>query len=81
MRQHLFRLVLRQWIEHRDPDNLRLPAIINPIGWLALTTLLSQVPLPVGVPLLGDNLGLGSSRSRWCTGCRWTDGSPWGSGS
>ena len=54
---HHLRYVLRQWIEHKNPANLRLHVWINGIGWLGLMTVLSQLPVPVGVPLLGANAG------------------------
>jgi FAD binding domain/D-arabinono-1,4-lactone oxidase len=57
MSEHHLRFVLRQWIEHKNPSNLRLHVWINGGGWLALTTLLSQIPIPVAVPLLGSNAG------------------------
>lgn len=59
MNAHHLRFVLRQYIEHRDPENLRLHVWASAASWLALSTLLSQVPLPLphAVPLLGENLG------------------------
>ena len=57
MNKHHLRYFLRQWIEHTNPANLRLHTWINGIGWLALTTLLSQIPTPVGLPILGANAG------------------------
>jgi hypothetical protein len=57
MNRHHLRFVLRQYIEHKNPSNLRLHAWTHAIGWLALTTVLSQVPLPFAVPVLGSNLG------------------------
>ncbi len=57
MNGHHLRFVLRQYIEHKDPENLRLHVWTNGVAWLGLTTALSQVPLPFGVPLLGANLG------------------------
>jgi FAD/FMN-containing dehydrogenase len=57
MNEHHLRFVLRQWIEHKNPANLRLHVWINGVGWLGLTTVLSQIPVPVGVPLLGANVG------------------------
>lgn len=54
---HHLPFVLRQWIEHKIPENLRLHVWINGIGWLGLMTLLSQVPMPISVPLLGANAG------------------------
>jgi hypothetical protein len=59
MNRHHLRFVLRQYIEHRNPSNLRLHVWTHAIGWLALTTALSQVPLPFSVPILGANLGAG----------------------
>jgi phosphoribosylcarboxyaminoimidazole (NCAIR) mutase len=50
-------LVLRQFIEHKNPANRRLHVWTNAVAWLGLTTVLSQVPLSVGVPILGANLG------------------------
>ena len=57
MNRHHFRLVLRQWIEHQNPANLRLHVWSNAAAWLGLTTALSQVPVPVAVPLLGASVG------------------------
>ncbi len=62
MNRHHQRFVLRQYIEHKNPANLRLHLWTNGVGWLALTTVLSQVPLPgplagLRVPLLGANVG------------------------
>jgi L-gulonolactone oxidase len=57
-RRHL-RFVARQHIEHKDPSNLRIHVWTSAVAWLALTTALSQVPLPLPfeVPVLGSNLG------------------------
>jgi len=55
--RHHLRFVLRQYIEHKNPANLRLHVWTNGIGWLALTTVLSQIPVPFAVPVLGANLG------------------------
>jgi hypothetical protein len=58
--RHHLRFVLRQYIEHKNRSNLRLHIWTNGIGWLGLTTVLSQVPLPFAVPalgVLGANLG------------------------
>jgi FAD/FMN-containing dehydrogenase len=55
--RHHFRFVLRQWMEHQNPANLRLHVWSNGAAWLAMTTVLSQVPVPVAVPLLGPSLG------------------------
>ncbi|MFO0612785.1 MAG: FAD-binding protein [Polyangiaceae bacterium] len=57
MNRHHLRFVLRQYIEHKDPENLSLHVSTSAIGWLALTTALSQVPLPLEIPLLGANVG------------------------
>src|SRR6476646_3920414 len=57
MRSHLFGLVLRQYIEHKNPSNLRIHVWSNAVLWLSLTTLLSQIPAPIGVPVLGANIG------------------------
>jgi len=57
MNRHHLRFVLRQYIEHKNPSNRRLHVWTHGIGWLGLTTALSQVPLPFGVPILGANLG------------------------
>ena len=57
MRAHLFRLFLRQYIEHKNPANLQLHVVFNGVFWTALITVLSQVPLPWSVPGLGANLG------------------------
>jgi hypothetical protein len=53
LRSPHLRFVLRQYIEHKNPANLRLHLWTNTVAWLALTTLLSQLPLPLGIPLLG----------------------------
>jgi hypothetical protein len=55
--RHHLRFVLRQYIAHKNPSNLRLHFWTSGIAWLGLTTALSQVPLPFGVPVLGANLG------------------------
>src|SRR5262245_55930154 len=57
MTRHHLRFVLRQWIEHQNPANLRLHVWSNGAAWLGLTTALSQVPVPVAVPLLGPSVG------------------------
>jgi len=59
MSRHHLRFVLRQYIEHKNASNLRLHVWTHGIAWLALTTALSQVPLPLPfqVPLLGATLG------------------------
>jgi hypothetical protein len=57
MNRHHLHLVLRQYIEHKDRSNLRLHIWTHGIGWLAITTALSQVRLPFAVPVLGANLG------------------------
>jgi hypothetical protein len=57
MNRHHLRFVLRQYVEHKDPANLRIHAWTNGIGWLAIATALSQVPIPLAVPVLGANLG------------------------
>src|ERR1700729_727634 len=57
MTRHHLRFVLRQYIEHKDPSNLKLHVWTHAVSWLALTTLLSQIPLPFGVPILGANVG------------------------
>ncbi len=57
MNRHHLRFVLRQWIEHQNPANLRLHVWGNGAAWLGLTTVLSQVPVPVALPLLGPSLG------------------------
>jgi hypothetical protein len=56
-RSHLIKVLLRQYIEHKDADNLRVHVWSNAILWSGWITLLSQVPMPVAVPLLGANLG------------------------
>ena len=61
MHRHHVSFVLRQYLEHKSPENLRLHLWTHCIGWLAFTTALSQVaialPPSVPVPLLGANLG------------------------
>jgi len=57
MTRHHLRFVLRQWIEHQNPTNLRLHVWLSGTAWLALTPALSQVPAPVAVPLLGPSVG------------------------
>lgn len=56
---HNLRFVLRSYIEHRNPENLKLHVWSHGIGWIALTTALSQMPLPLpfDVPLFGANAG------------------------
>lgn len=57
MNRHHQRFVLRQYIEHKIEANLRLHAWTNGVAWLAFVTVLSQVPLPIRIPVLGGNLG------------------------
>jgi hypothetical protein len=57
MNRHHLRFVLRQHIAHKNPAILRIHVWTHAAGWLALTTVLSQVALPLEVPLLGNNLG------------------------
>jgi hypothetical protein len=57
MNRHHRRFVLRQYIGHKTPSNLRIHLWTHAIGWLALTTALSQIPLPWTVPVLGANVG------------------------
>jgi hypothetical protein len=57
MRQHLFQLFLRQYIEHKNPANLRVHVWSNAVSWISLCTLLSQIPAPAAIPVLGANLG------------------------
>src|SRR5262245_23047917 len=57
MRSHLFRLVLGQYIEHKNPSNLRVHIWSNAVLWLSLVTLLSQFSAPIAVPMLGANIG------------------------
>ncbi|HEY2513829.1 MAG TPA: FAD-binding protein [Polyangiaceae bacterium] len=59
MNRHHQRLVLRQYIEHKNPANRRLHVWTNAIAWLGFTTFLSQIPLPlpISVPVLGANVG------------------------
>jgi hypothetical protein len=59
MNRHHLSFVLRPYIEHRTPANVWLHAWTHGVGWLALTTALSQVPIPFSVPFLGANLGAG----------------------
>jgi hypothetical protein len=59
MNRHHLRFVLRQYIEHKDQQNLRIHVWSHGVAWLALTSALSQVPVPWTVPLLGANLGAG----------------------
>jgi uncharacterized membrane protein YGL010W len=49
--------VLRQYIEHKNPSNLRFHVWTSAASWLALVTALSQVRIPIAVPVLGANLG------------------------
>lgn len=46
MNAHHLRFFLRQYIEHKDPANLRLHVVSNALSWLALCAVFSQVPLP-----------------------------------
>src|SRR5262245_2489173 len=57
MMSHLFGLVLRQYIEHKNPSNLRIHVWTNAVLWMSLSTLLSQIPAPITVPILGANIG------------------------
>jgi len=59
MNAHHLRFVVRQYVEHKNRENLALHAWTNGVAWLALITILSQVALPVPfrVPLFGANLG------------------------
>ncbi len=57
MNRHHLHFVLRQYIEHKNAANLRLHLWTSGLGWIGLTTALSQVPLPLAVPVLGANLG------------------------
>jgi hypothetical protein len=57
MNRHHLRFFLRQYIEHKNPENLRLHVWSSAVGWIGLTTALSQVPIPFRVPILGANLG------------------------
>jgi hypothetical protein len=50
------RFLLRSYLEHKSPAILRIHLVTSGIAWLAITTALSQVPLPVEVPVLA-NLG------------------------
>jgi hypothetical protein len=57
MRAHLFRLVLRQYLEHKSAGNMRVHIVSNGVFWTALVTVLSQVPLPLPGPPFLANLG------------------------
>ena len=59
MNRHHLRFVLPQYIEHKVAANLRLHLWTSAVAWLALTTILSQLRLPLGfaIPVLGANLG------------------------
>lgn len=57
MNRHHLGFFLPQWIEHKDPANLRTHVVIYGVSWLAIVTALSQVPSPIAVPLLGGNMG------------------------
>lgn len=57
MNAHHFHYLLRQVVEHKNPENVRLHLGCNVVGWLALSTALSQLPQPLQVPLLGANVG------------------------
>jgi uncharacterized membrane protein YGL010W len=57
MAAHLFRLVLRQYLEHKNKANLRVHVVSNGVLWTALVTVLSQVPLPLPGPRSFANLG------------------------
>ncbi len=54
MNGHHLRFVLPQYLEHRNPANVRLHAVTSLPAWLALATLLSQLPIPVLGPALGN---------------------------
>lgn len=57
MREHLKRLVLRQYIEHQNPANIGLHIWSNLVLWAGWITILSQVPIALRIPFLGANLG------------------------
>src|SRR4051812_42041389 len=57
MRSHLFRLLLRQYIEHKNPSNLRIHVWSNAVFWAGWTIALSQISVSIPVPFLGANLG------------------------
>jgi hypothetical protein len=49
--------VLRSYVRHRIPANRRLHLVTHTIAWLALVTLLSQIPLPTLAPHAVANVG------------------------
>jgi hypothetical protein len=55
--RHPLRFVVRPYVVHKNPSHQRLMFWISGVGWLGLTTALSQVEVPIKVPLLGANLG------------------------
>jgi hypothetical protein len=57
MRSRLFALLLRQYIEHKRPANLRLHAWAGALSYTAWLSLLARVQLPFEIPLLGANVG------------------------
>ena len=57
MNRHHLRFVLRSYMERKSAPNFRLHAWTYAVGSIGLSTALSQVPLPVAVPVLGANLG------------------------
>jgi L-gulonolactone oxidase len=59
MNRHHLRFHARQVVEHRNPANLRLHVWTSGVMWLALVTMLSQVPLPTALraPAVVANAG------------------------
>ncbi len=55
--EHHLRHLLRVRLAHQVGANAKAHVLTSAVAWLSLVTLLSQVPLPVAVPLLGGNLG------------------------
>ena len=64
MRSPTFELLLRQYIEHKSPENLRLHAASALVGWTAVITVLARVPVSLfGVDLA--TIGVLASVAIW----------------
>ena len=57
MNRHHLRFFLREFIAHENRSNLKLHVYTSAVAWLALTTLLSQVQVPLGLASSGSALG------------------------
>ena len=50
-------ILLDAWIRHRHPGNLAVHAVSGLIAWLGLTTVLTAIPTPLALPVLGNSAG------------------------